>query len=74
LQWIYNINQVSINLIANRVGELPEMLMFHNNHLRTNFTFSFEPSLHTRIDTQLVYEKSFIAVADGSQLIDEWIE
>lgn len=48
--------------------------MFHNSHMRKISSFTFDAKLHTRIDPYLSYEPTFIAVAEGSQLLDEWIE
>lgn len=60
-------------MLYNRFGELPEMLMLHNNHMRKSTNFTYDPNLHSRVDNYLSYESSFIAVAEGSQLLDEWI-
>ena len=74
LQWVYRINSMPGEMIYNRFGELPEMLMLHTNHMRKSANFTFDDELHTRVDSYLSYEASFIAVAEGSQLLDEWIE
>lgn len=61
-------------MISNRFGELPEMLMFHTNHMRKLSNFTFDHKLHTRVDNYISYDPTFIAVTEGSQLLDEWIE
>lgn len=70
MDWVYNINQINESMVANKFGEFPELFMFHNQHLRSSFNYTFEPTLHTRVDSRLIYEQSFLAVPKDSPLID----
>lgn len=55
LQWIYNIHQVNPRLLVNRMGETPKMLMFHNNHNRRSYAYTFDTALRSRFDDHLSY-------------------
>ena len=68
------VTQMPSELLWNRYGDQPEVLMIWNTYYANNMDWQYDAETNTKKSWHLSYESSFIAAVKGSKLIDEWLD
>ncbi len=65
-EWVKNITRIPSNMLWNRYGNEPKVLMFWNAHWAHTSDWYIDKKYNIKSQWQLSYENNFIAAVKGS--------
>ena len=72
--WLVDIAKLPSQLISNRYGEVPDVLMFWNPNFGGSFEWEINEAYHTKSEWRLSIFNGFMTAVKGSEFVKEWME
>ena len=72
--WLVDIAKLPSQLISNRFGEVPDVLMFWNQNFGGFFEWEINEVYHTKSEWRLSIFNGFMAAVKGSEYVKEWMD
>jgi len=72
--WLVNIAKLPSQLVFNRFGDVPDVLMFWNQHYGGEFEWEISETYHTKYEWRLSIFNGFMAAVKGSEYVKEWMD
>jgi len=72
--WLVDIAKFPSKFIFNRFGEVPDVLLFWNQHYGGHFEWEVSETYNTKYEWRLSIFNGFMAAVKGSEYVKEWMD